>query len=57
MNTLYPDYTGKMLKFANEQRVKNSSMDFQDTTVKVSEEWWKMLNEIPFLSSKYLFNI
>ena len=53
VNTLYPDYTQALIRQANDNRHRASSRSDDMGIVKVSEEWWQRLIEVPYVSSKY----
>ena len=52
LNTVYPDYTRELIKKAGGHRNDASKKTTDFGVVKVSEEWWEKLIEVPFFSSK-----
>ena len=55
VNSIYPEYMQALIRQASDNRfdVRNKHDDLG--VVKVSEEWWKKLMEVPFASCKYFF--
>ena len=54
LNTLYPQYTAELVSEANKNRFESSRKSDDHAVVKVSQEWWDKLTEIPFKSRKYI---
>lgn len=55
INTDYPEYMQALIRQANDNRHNASNKSDDLGVVKVSEEWWSKLMEIPFASSKLKF--
>ena len=55
LNTFQGEYLRQLVKNASEQRNSGKSEARAMETIEVSDEWWKALNEIPFVSRKCLF--
>ena len=56
LNTLNHEYVDKLVQHANEMRNTAADKDRSDQYVEVTEEWWSKLQEIPFISCKYLLS-
>lgn len=52
LNTLKPDYMKKVIEHANNQRMTAFSGLKETQTIEVSDEWWRKLDSIPFVSCK-----
>ena len=55
LHSLYPDFVKQMVRVAQDNRhvaAKNSS---DNGVVKVSDDWWKKLNDISFTSCKCIW--
>ena len=57
LNTLYPEFTQKLISEAGKNRFDAGRNPDDFGVVKVSEEWWKKLTSIPFISSKNIFHV
>ena len=55
VNTVYPDYMQALIRQASDNRFDARKSHDDQGVVKVSEEWWQKLMEVPFASCKYLF--
>lgn len=53
LNTVFPDYTKKLLSHANKQRMLTTDTGTEVNNIDVSNTWWEQLNELPFISCKY----
>ena len=56
MNTLNPEYTQAIIKYAEEQRHSAATVNNAEQTMQVSEAWWNALQSQPFISRKYFFS-
>ena len=54
LNTFQGDYLQQLVKNASEQRNSGKGMARAKESIEVSDDWWKALNEIPFVSRKCL---
>ena len=52
LHTIYPAYTKELVRQAQNNRHQASQSSFEDGVVRVSDDWWQKLNEIPFTSRK-----
>ena len=52
LNTTHHEYCQKLVSHANKQRATASEGKAESNEIKVSEEWYNKLTEIPFISSK-----
>lgn len=52
LNTFQGEYLRQLVKNASEQRNSGKGEARAMETIEVSDEWWKALNEIPFVSRK-----
>ena len=50
MNSLYPEYTQGLVKYAEEQRNSAATEKNQEQTITISNNWWDALNAQPFIS-------
>ena len=55
LNTVYPEYAQALIKKANDNRYDASNREDDAGVVKVSEEWWNKLMQVPYASSKCKF--
>ena len=57
LNTVKPEYLQKDIAHSNAQRNHVESEKNLQDSVQISDEWWTQLNQIPFVSCKYLFHV
>lgn len=55
LHSLYPDFVAQMVRVAQDNRNKASATSHENSVIKVSDDWWKKLNEVPFTSCKYIY--
>ena len=53
VNTVHPDYMQALVRQASDNRFDAQRNEDDLGVVKVSQEWWDKLMEVPFASSKY----
>ena len=52
LHSLYPEFVKQMVRVAQDNRHVAAKNSFDNGVVKVSDDWWKKLNDIPFTSCK-----
>ena len=52
LHTIHPEFVKEMVTVANNNRHEAKSASVADGVIKVSDEWWQKLTEIPFVSGK-----
>ena len=52
LNTFQGEYLQQLVKNAGEERNSGKGMARANEVIEVSDDWWKALNEIPFVSRK-----
>ena len=55
LNTLNPEYMSSVIKHASRLRNHVVQDEQQRDSIEISEEWWNQLQEIPFVSCKYIW--
>lgn len=53
LHTLYPEYVKELVKVAGNHRHQAASQSIEDGIIRVSDEWFAKLQEVPFVSGKY----
>ena len=54
LHTLYPEYVKEMIRQAQSNRHEVAQASLQDGVIRVTDDWWQMLNEVPFTSGKHI---
>ena len=54
LHSVHPQYVKQMIRVAQDNRHKVSQKSLDDGVIRVSDDWWKKLNEVPFSSGKYI---
>ncbi len=54
LNTVNSDYVAQLISHASQQRMQANQKGEGADTIEISEEMWKKLNLLPFVSCKYL---
>ena len=52
LNTIQPAYLQTLITHANEQRNSVSNEAIAKEAIEVSDDWWNLLNSVPFISRK-----
>ena len=52
LNTLHSDYVSQLVKHAQQQRNSGAIEVKAKETIEISDDWWNILNSIPFVSCK-----
>jgi hypothetical protein len=53
LNTFQNDYITQLIKHAHEQRNSSQAESREQQTIEITDDWWKALNAVPFISRKY----
>lgn len=53
LNTFHGEYLQKLIKHAQDQRNESEAMAKQKETIEISDDWWNILNSVPFVSCKH----
>ena len=53
LNTFQNDYITQLIKHAHEQRNSSQAESREHQTIEITDDWWKALNAVPFVSCKY----
>ena len=52
LHTVYPEYVKELVRVAGDHRHQAAAGNRDDGIIRVSDDWWKKLNDIPFVSCK-----
>jgi hypothetical protein len=52
LNTFHGDYLQKLIRHASDQRNESQSMAKAKETIEITDDWWAILNSVPFISCK-----
>ena len=52
VNTFHGEYLQKLIRHASDQRNTSESMAKAKETIEITDDWWDILNTVPFVSCK-----
>jgi len=50
LNTFHGEYLTRLIRHASDQRNESTSMAKAKETIEFSDDWWNILNSVPFVS-------
>ena len=52
VNTFHGEYLKKLIRYASDQRHEAQAMAKSIETIEIADDWWDILNSVPFVSCK-----
>lgn len=52
LNTFQGEYLQRLIRHASDQRNESQSMAKAKETIEITDDWWNILNSVPFVSCK-----
>ena len=52
VNTFHGEYLQKLIRHASDQRHESEAMAKAKETIEIADDWWDILNSVPFVSCK-----
>ena len=52
LNTFQGEYLQRLIRHASDQRNESQSMAKAKETIEITDDWWNILNSVPFVSFK-----